>query len=621
MIKVKKENQLKKKSLKSQQISFIQLAWNNQLQKKDWILMMVLWIQNGFLCIILMMFNKKLFLLMTLLILRKCFQMKVENQLNQQLEYFANLKKMTHMDSMQLFVLEYDKESEQFVVQFQNGEIKYVYRIFICFDIEDPKLYIKRLANAFQRRLYADSLIRQKYYIQAMPIEHLASISSKSRDKIELLAKQKFLGQVDLTVLMMEIDSEFQYSMNGIIFDKYLQEAPSELIPHSLALPRKPPKLEQSYYGRLELAAKKGAKEVLVITPQEVLKFEPKDYIETFKMFCLQSCIVQKEAIVILQEVRRQCNSIQNMLFFNLEIPPSHPYKIEEFKQEQYLTIQDSIKKLKEEWVPHIESTIATQFDKLGASSPFDIKEKNIQVYEQGKLHKFMVLVGQIMNDSILFLSQKTFKNFYDYFNYFIPENVEMKATNNIKIQFKNGYCYESQEQNSLYKHNQVKPLFTLELLKNSENQTFYYSNEPKEIQAAIESIFDKLLDDLNRIPCVEKQLLHDLFRKAGQLTGVYIKAPQRKRNVENDQFEDVKSQVEWDENKWITDIFERLSSEVNQSLKPLNEYLKFFDQYKSCLLYTSDAADDMQCVDLGGRRIIKKKKKKEQKKPRKHTK
>ena len=31
----------------------------------------------------------------------------------------------------------------------------------------------------------------------------------------------------------------------------------------------------------------------------------------------------------------------------------------------------------------------------------------------------------------------------------------------------------------------------------------------------------------------------------------------------------------------------------------------------QACLLYTSDAADDMQCVDLGCRRIIKKKKKK----------
>src|SRR5450756_3166773 len=29
-----------------------------------------------------------------------------------------------------------------------------------------------------------------------------------------------------------------------------------------------------------------------------------------------------------------------------------------------------------------------------------------------------------------------------------------------------------------------------------------------------------------------------------------------------------------------------------------------------ACLLYTSDAADDLLCVDLGGRRIIKKKNK-----------
>ena len=31
--------------------------------------------------------------------------------------------------------------------------------------------------------------------------------------------------------------------------------------------------------------------------------------------------------------------------------------------------------------------------------------------------------------------------------------------------------------------------------------------------------------------------------------------------------------------------------------------------KYKSCLLYTSDAADERSSVDLGGRRIIKKKK------------
>src|SRR5450756_3231729 len=37
---------------------------------------------------------------------------------------------------------------------------------------------------------------------------------------------------------------------------------------------------------------------------------------------------------------------------------------------------------------------------------------------------------------------------------------------------------------------------------------------------------------------------------------------------------------------------------------------MRFVEQLGICLLYTSDAADDLLCVDLGGRRIIKKKKK-----------
>eukprot|EP00658_Telonema_sp_P-2_P013914 TRINITY_DN15275_c0_g1_i1.p1 TRINITY_DN15275_c0_g1~~TRINITY_DN15275_c0_g1_i1.p1 ORF type:complete len:157 (+),score=35.41 TRINITY_DN15275_c0_g1_i1:29-499(+) len=38
------------------------------------------------------------------------------------------------------------------------------------------------------------------------------------------------------------------------------------------------------------------------------------------------------------------------------------------------------------------------------------------------------------------------------------------------------------------------------------------------------------------------------------------------------------------------------------------------FEQFYSCLLYTSDAADEEDSVDLGGRRIIKKKNKKQKK-------
>ena len=47
---------------------------------------------------------------------------------------------------------------------------------------------------------------------------------------------------------------------------------------------------------------------------------------------------------------------------------------------------------------------------------------------------------------------------------------------------------------------------------------------------------------------------------------------------------------------------FER---EYRTNVKSTFELVKAF--LPGCLLYTSDAADDLLCVDLGGRRIIKK--------------
>src|SRR5450756_3149064 len=47
------------------------------------------------------------------------------------------------------------------------------------------------------------------------------------------------------------------------------------------------------------------------------------------------------------------------------------------------------------------------------------------------------------------------------------------------------------------------------------------------------------------------------------------------------------------------------LQSDANERM------LRMLTEPSNCLLYTSDAADDLLCVDLGGRRIIKKKKKK----------
>eukprot|EP00831_Metopus_contortus_P001792 TRINITY_DN10654_c0_g1_i2.p2 TRINITY_DN10654_c0_g1~~TRINITY_DN10654_c0_g1_i2.p2 ORF type:complete len:119 (-),score=31.05 TRINITY_DN10654_c0_g1_i2:50-406(-) len=50
----------------------------------------------------------------------------------------------------------------------------------------------------------------------------------------------------------------------------------------------------------------------------------------------------------------------------------------------------------------------------------------------------------------------------------------------------------------------------------------------------------------------------------------------------------------------------EKSASSVSTNIVQVTE-----NRDRPCLLYTSDAADDTPCVDLGGRRIIKKKNKK----------
>ena len=69
-----------------------------------------------------------------------------------------------------------------------------------------------------------------------------------------------------------------------------------------------------------------------------------------------------------------------------------------------------------------------------------------------------------------------------------------------------------------------------------------------------------------------------------------------------------------------LGDVYKRQKQRVAQEIITQDDYVqKLMRDFGAkivpnsiqivCLLYTSDAADDLLCVDLGGRRIIKKKK------------
>ena len=64
-----------------------------------------------------------------------------------------------------------------------------------------------------------------------------------------------------------------------------------------------------------------------------------------------------------------------------------------------------------------------------------------------------------------------------------------------------------------------------------------------------------------------------------------------------------------------VTVAFGNKENSLNYKALPLFSNEDIDRVKKICLLYTSDAADDQHCVDLGDRRIIKKKTSKTKKK------
>src|SRR5450756_3011598 len=64
---------------------------------------------------------------------------------------------------------------------------------------------------------------------------------------------------------------------------------------------------------------------------------------------------------------------------------------------------------------------------------------------------------------------------------------------------------------------------------------------------------------------------------------------------------------VKWAGGKYHSDLY--TNPQIQVWFKAWINHL--LNRVNTCLLYTSDAADDLLCVDLGGRRIIKNKKKK----------
>jgi dynein heavy chain len=102
-----------------------------------------------------------------------------------------------------------------------------------------------------------------------------------------------------------------------------------------------------------------------------------------------------------------------------------------------------------------------------------------------------------------------------------VPQEVRIKAPNSVENIF-------APSKNSQLKKDDVPPpLFQIELLKTSNDDAFIYSNKDTSVfSKVILQAFDKALEEMSKIPDLERKILSDLYKSKGVDTP--IKTPMK---------------------------------------------------------------------------------------------
>ena len=83
---------------------------------------------------------------------------------------------------------------------------------------------------------------------------------------------------------------------------------------------------------------------------------------------------------------------------------------------------------------------------------------------------------------------------------------------------------------------------------------------------------YSKVIDEIQRVPDVKHKVIVELFRSTNRIDK-YIKAPKKPELTDklNDDY-------------WLNDLYLDLESSLKEGIKPLEDYLKEYDQFKNIL-------------------------------------
>jgi dynein heavy chain len=302
-------------------------------------------------------------------------------------------------------VKSYDEATSLFQIEI-NGAQDNRTRLEICFDVEDPFQFAKRLAAASAGRKLAEGLIRYNLYVDCMPTDDVADLDSEQVNrivKIALHSRALQQSENDTSQLLNEIHMDYARTMNKIVFDANLKGGSEATMMGDLQLPEQLPANPPPQFGCLQL-------------PES-------NFSQKFSSFAFSSFLTKEEVIDALQGVQQECNAIKKVKFFNTTNRKS--LNLEEFQVAQSQALKISGRKIKEDWTSGVVSHIRTSLQSCGKGH-FNIYESKNDVYKHSKLKKLMQRVNFLMQSSLQNVVRDSVKLYGDFIKLAMDAEVKL---------------------------------------------------------------------------------------------------------------------------------------------------------------------------------------------------
>ena len=281
-----------------------------------------------------------------------------------------------HGDYVACTVLEYSSARDEWRVQFDDsGVSSWTCRLDLHMAVEDPQLYVARVANAHKQRREAEAALRCALYVDCMPIDDLSGMDAEQVNRILFLSlntKKMRVNNNDTTQLINEIQLDYSRTINALIYNAHQQTDATK--------------------------ARTGVATAINCPDYATVRIPAHDFAAHFTSFCFHSFMTKPEAIVSLIRVNAECQKLHKTPL--LQSAYSKPVRVDEFSGSQHATISGLQSYLHDKLLVNVTTAIRQGLKDVDKGW-LNLHEKSRELYDFSKLKRLMTRINFMIGDAV----------------------------------------------------------------------------------------------------------------------------------------------------------------------------------------------------------------------------